>query len=279
MWRDPRPPVPPNGRHTPEPPMGGTEERLIGYGLATTGAAGALVWASGQLAGLAFGHTWMHLSPADVASVLWHLPHTWSDPALAWPADVRAALPGPVGMYASAGTVVGGVAGGTAATVRAVTQYLPGRAPGHRPGREHTRRHRQGSVWAGGRELRLLFVRRPTPGRVIVGRTSRLAGLARGGRLLASEDCHSVLVFGPTGSLNCPGFDGGLNRWVFTRPPWTVGAHGSSGLRVLQVGCGRARRAGDAGSTTAPTPGWPARPGWLLATARGGRSARPCTAR
>src|SRR6266545_1756909 len=79
--------------------------------------------------------------------------------------------------------------------------------------------------------------------------------------------------------LNCPGFDGGLNRWVFTRPPWTVGVHGSSGLRVLQVGCGRARRAGGAGSTTAPTPGWPARPGWLLATGRGGRSARPCTAR
>ncbi len=182
-----------------------TEQRLIGWGLATTGAAGALVWASGQLAGLAFGHTWMHLSPADVASIMWHLPHTLSDPALAWPADVRSALPGPVGLYGSAGTVVGGVAGGTAATVRAVTQYLPGRAPGHRPGREHTRRHRQGSVWAGGRELRLLFVRRPTPGRVIVGRTSRLAGLGLGGRLLASEDCHSVLVFGPTGSFKTSG--------------------------------------------------------------------------
>jgi type IV secretion system protein VirD4 len=185
--------------------MGGTEERLIGYGLAATGAAGALVWASGQLAGLAFGHTWMHVSPADVAAVMWHLPGTLSDPALAWPTDVRGVLPGPVGMYASAGTVVGGVAGGTAATVRTVTQYLPGRAPGHRPGREHTHRNRQGSVWAGGRELRTLFVRRPTPGRVIVGRTSRLAGLARGGRLLASEDCHSVLVFGPTGSYKTTG--------------------------------------------------------------------------
>ena len=53
-------------------------------------------------------------------------------------------------------------------------------------------------MWASGRELRLLFVRRPTPGRVIVGRTSRLAGLAKGGPLLASEDCHSVLIFGPT---------------------------------------------------------------------------------
>src|SRR6266511_2942085 len=80
-------------------------------------------------------------------------------------------------------------------------------------------------------------------------------------------------------AVNCPGFDGGLNRWVFTRPPWTVGVHGSSGLRVLQVGCGRARRAGGAGATTAPTPGWPARPVLLLATGRGGRSARPCTAR
>ena len=185
--------------------MSEIEERLIGYGLAATGLAGALVWLSGQLAGLLFGHTWLHLSPADVATILWHLPSTLSNPKLAWPADVRDALPGPIGMYASAGTVVGGIAGAIAAVVRLGTQYLPGRAPGHRPGREHTRRHRKGSVWAGGRELRLLFVRRPTPGRVIVGRTSRLAGLGVGGRLLASEDCHSVLVFGPTGSYKTTG--------------------------------------------------------------------------
>jgi type IV secretion system protein VirD4 len=185
--------------------MGGTEQRLIGWGLATTGAAGLLVWLSGQIAGLLFGHTWMHLSVGDVAAVLWRLPGTLSDPAMAWPTDVRGVLPGPVGLYACAAMVVGGVAGGITVIVRAVTQYLPGRAPGHRPGREHTRRHRKGSVWAGGRELRLLFVRRPQPGRVIVGRTSRLAGLAVGGRLLASEDCHSVLVFGPTGSFKTSG--------------------------------------------------------------------------
>jgi len=205
MWRDSWPPVPPNGRHAPEPGNSEIEQRLIGYGLATTGAAGLLVWLSGQLAGLMFGHTWMHLSPGDVAAVLWHLPGTLSDPKMAWPADVRGVLPGPVGMYACVAMVVGGIAGEIAAVVRTVTQYLPGRAPGHRPGREHTRRHRKGSVWAGGRELRLLFVRRPTPGRVIVGRTSRLAGLAKGGRLLASEDCHSVLVFGPTGSFKTSG--------------------------------------------------------------------------
>jgi type IV secretion system protein VirD4 len=190
MWRDLWPPVPPNGRHAPEPHVNELEQRLLAYGLASTGAAGLLVWLTGQLAGLLFGHTWMHLSVGDVAAVLWRLPHALGNPMLAWPTDARGVLPGPVGMYFSAALLVGGTAGAITVVVRLATQYLPGRAPGHRPGREHTRRHRKGSVWAGGRELRLLFVRRPQPGRVIVGRTSRLAGLAKGGRLLASEDCH-----------------------------------------------------------------------------------------
>jgi type IV secretion system protein VirD4 len=205
MWRDPWHSAPPSGRHVPELRASEFEQRLIAYGLATTAAAGLLVWLTGQLAGLLFGHTWMHLTVGEVAAILWRLPGTLNDPALAWPADLRGVLPGPVGLYACAAMVVGGVAGGIAVIVRAVTQYLPGRAPGHRPGREHTRRHRHGSVWAGGRELRMLFVRRPTPGRVIVGRTSRLAALGVGGRLLASEDCHSVLVFGPTGSYKTSG--------------------------------------------------------------------------
>jgi type IV secretion system protein VirD4 len=205
MWRDPWPPVPPNGRHVREPGNSGTEQRLISYGLVTTAAAGLLVWLSGQLAGLLFGQTWMHLSLGDVAAVLWRLPSTLGNPKLAWPAEVRRALPGPVGLYFSAALVVGGIAGAIAATVRLAIQYLPGRAPGHRPGREHTRRHRKGSVWASARELRLLYVRRPRPGQVIVGRTSRLAGPAKGGRLLASEDCHSVLIFGPTGSYKTSG--------------------------------------------------------------------------
>jgi type IV secretion system protein VirD4 len=205
MWRDPWPPVPPTGRHIPEPRFSELEQRLIAYGLTTTTAAGMLVWLTGQLAGLLFGHTWLHLSVGDVAAILWHLPSTLSEPKLAWPAEVRRALPGPVSLYFSAALLVGGIVGAITVVVRLATQYLPGRAPGHRPGREHTRRHRRGSVWASGRELRLLYVRRPTPGRVIVGRTSRLAGLAKGGRLLASEDCRSVLIFGPTGSYKTSG--------------------------------------------------------------------------
>jgi type IV secretion system protein VirD4 len=206
MQHDTWPPLPPGGHRPPDaPPFTSPIDQLLFLGLAVTTVAGVLAWLSGQLAGLLFGHTWLHLTPADVAWILWHLPGTLSNPKQAWPADVRGALPGPVGMYASAAMVAGGIAAGIAAAVRLATQYLPGRAPGHRPGREHTRRHRQGSVWASGRELRLLYVRRPRPGRVIVGRTSRLAGLAKGGRLLASEDCHSVLIFGPTGSYKTSG--------------------------------------------------------------------------
>jgi type IV secretion system protein VirD4 len=92
-------------------------------------------------------------------------------------------------MYATFTGLLGGLAGGTAAVLR----HLPGRAVGHRPG--HSRPAKHAAAWAGGRELRLLTVREPEPGRVILGRTSGVFG-----RLLAAEDCHSVLVFGPTGS-------------------------------------------------------------------------------
>jgi type IV secretion system protein VirD4 len=194
MQREPWPPLPPGGHRAPDtPPFGGFAEQTLLYGLLGTGAAGLLAWSTGQLAGLVFGHTWLDLGINDIAQVLWQLPHHWNDPALAWPAHAQAALPGPVGMYASTATVVGGAAGGTATVVR----HLPGRAAGHRPGREHTRRGQHGALWARGRELRLLTVHAPTPGRVILGRTPGLTGL---GRLLAAEDCHSVLVFGPTGS-------------------------------------------------------------------------------
>jgi hypothetical protein len=188
MQRDPWPPLPPGGHRAPDtPPFGGFAEQALLYGLLGTGIAGLLAWSAGQLAGLVFGHTWLDLGINDVASVLWQLPHHWNDPALAWPAHAHGALPGPVGMYASSATLVGGAAGGTAAVAR----HLPGRAAGHRPGREHTDK---GSAWARGRELRLLTVTGPEPGRVILGRTPGLPGLSR---LLAAQDCHSVLVFGP----------------------------------------------------------------------------------
>jgi type IV secretion system protein VirD4 len=191
MQHDAWPPLPPGGhRPADAPPFTSPGDQLLALGLGATAGGGALVWASGQLAGLAFGHTWLDVSPGDVAHILWQLPHHWSDPALAWPAEVRGPLPGPAGMYATFTGLVGGITGGTAAVLR----HLPGRAVGHRPSHARPAKH-AGAVWAGGRELRRLTVHDPEPGRVILGRTPGLLG-----RLLAAEDCHSVLVFGPTGS-------------------------------------------------------------------------------
>jgi type IV secretion system protein VirD4 len=186
MWHDAWPSLPPGGhRPSDRPPFTSPGDQLLALGVGAAAGAGALVWATGQAAGLAFGQSWLELSPADVAHVLWHLPQHWNDPAMAWPADVREPLPGPAGMYAT----FTGLAGGTTALLR----HLPGRAAGHRPG--HLRPAKHAVAWAGGRELRLLTVSEPEPGRVILGRTPGLMG-----RLLAAEDCHSVLVFGPTGS-------------------------------------------------------------------------------
>jgi len=191
MQHDAWPPIPPGGHRPPDaPPFTSPGDQLLAVGLSAAAGAGALVWASGQAAGLVFGHTWLELSPADVAHVLWQLPQHWSDPAVAWPADVRGRLPGPAGMYATFTGLIGGLSGGTAAVLR----HLPGRAAGHRPGHGRPAKH-AGAVWASGRELRLLTVGEPEPGRVILGRTPGAFG-----RLLAAEDCHSVLVFGPTGS-------------------------------------------------------------------------------
>jgi type IV secretion system protein VirD4 len=191
MWHDAWPPLPPGGRRPPDaPPFTSPGDQLLAVGLGATASASALVWATGQAAGLLFGQTWLELSPADVAHILWQLPGHWSDPALAWPADMRDPLPGPAGMYATFTGLVGGLAGGTAAVLR----HLPGRPAGHRPTGVRPAKH-AGALWARGRELRLLTVREPEPGRVILGRTPGAFG-----RLLAAEDCHSVLVFGPTGS-------------------------------------------------------------------------------
>jgi type IV secretion system protein VirD4 len=191
MWHDSWPPLSPGGHRPPDaPPFTSPGDQLLAVGLGAATGASALAWATGQAAGLAFGHTWLELSPADVAHVLSQLPQHWSDPALAWPAEVRGPLPGPAGMYATFTGLVSGISGVTAVVLR----HLPGRAAGHRPGHLRPAKH-AGAVWASGRELRLLTVGGPEPGRVILGRTPGAFG-----RLLAAEDCHSVLVFGPTGS-------------------------------------------------------------------------------
>src|SRR5215211_3759344 len=93
-------------------------DQLLAAGLGVGAAASGLVWASGQLAGLAFGHTWIELDPAEVAHVLVQLRLHLNDPALAWPAAAQEALPGPTGMYASFVAATAGVVGAAGGVMR-----------------------------------------------------------------------------------------------------------------------------------------------------------------
>jgi type IV secretion system protein VirD4 len=174
----------------PEPPPFSPGDQLLGYGVAAAGIAGGLVWATGQVAGLAFGHTWLHVDPAELAYVLVHLREHLGDPQLAWPADAQSALPGPVGMYATF-TATAAAAGTAAGQVL----RLVGTGDWPRLSRPGRATRERSSTWARRSELRGLLVRHPQPGRLVLGRTGGLTS-----RLLAAEDCHSVLVYGPPGS-------------------------------------------------------------------------------
>jgi len=55
-------------------------DQLLAAGLGVGAAASGLVWASGQLAGLAFGHTWLELEPAEVARCWCSCATTWTTP-------------------------------------------------------------------------------------------------------------------------------------------------------------------------------------------------------
>ena len=79
MWHDAWPLQPPGGHRPPDaPPFTSPGDQLLAVGVGATAGAGALAWASGQLAGLAFGHTWLELDPAEVARVLVQLRHQGS---------------------------------------------------------------------------------------------------------------------------------------------------------------------------------------------------------
>jgi type IV secretion system protein VirD4 len=66
----------------------------------------------------------------------------------------------------------------------------------------HRRRERKarGARWASLWQLRRLLVTRPRRGRIILGRRDRWRDLLLARVLLAVEQCHSVLCFGPPGS-------------------------------------------------------------------------------
>jgi type IV secretion system protein VirD4 len=179
MWRDRRPP------YADHP---ATDAVWLAIG-AVLLAAGLLVWTVGQVAAVLFGaHHPLPLPAEEMAGVLWNLPSHLDDPAQAWPRSVRGMLPGPVGMYAALVLTVWG-------PVLLVGLLIRRLHP-------HRRRQRKakGAKWASLWQLRRLLVTRPRRGRIILGRRDRWRDLLLTRVLLAVEQCHSVLCFGPPGS-------------------------------------------------------------------------------
>jgi type IV secretion system protein VirD4 len=161
---------------------------------AVTLAAGLLVWTVGQVAALLFGaHHVLPLPAEDMAGVLWNLPGNLNDPAQAWPRSVRGMLPGPVGMYAALVLVVWGPV--------LLVGLLVRRLHPHR----RMERRAKGARWASLWQLRRLLVTGPRSGRIVLGRRDRWRDLLVGKVLLAVEQCHSVLCFGPPGSWKTHG--------------------------------------------------------------------------
>jgi type IV secretion system protein VirD4 len=130
-----------------------------------------LLWLWGGLAGALFGHGWPAVGLGQLLTVLLHLPGRLPDPAGAWPAGVRAQLPGPVGFYTAFALLAASV-GAAAAIIARVGQ---------------SRFNGRGARWAGSRELHALHQREGT--RIGLGRSR--------GRLLRAEQRHALVAFGP----------------------------------------------------------------------------------
>jgi type IV secretion system protein VirD4 len=152
---------------------------LVAFAAAT--AVGLLLWAAGELAALV---TRSHPSGTPVSAALHiglRLPGHLRDPAAAWPARNRTGLAGAVPFYITAAVLLGLMA---AAAVWVLTGWQAWRA-GH-----GCRLRDRSRSWATTRQVNSLFVRTPTPGRVLLGRLGR--------RLVAAEARRSVLVVAPT---------------------------------------------------------------------------------
>ncbi|MTD43784.1 TraM recognition domain-containing protein [Conexibacter sp. W3-3-2] len=125
----------------------------------------------------------------------------WADPAQAFPAEARGAMPGPIVWWFIASTVM--VAACTAATLtwRRVDAYVSRASLARRPYDARGSRQR---TWARRRDLRDAIVRSRQPGRFTLGRLD--------GRLIASHPESHVALIAPTRS-------GKTTRYVI---PWLL---------------------------------------------------------
>lgn len=153
--------------------------------LATALAAGALLWLTGELAGRIFEGAWPDTTFSQMGRILVRLHSHVGDPAAAWPAPERSRIPGAAAFYATLAILLLPV---LAVALLVVRHRVHARAAPSRAG----------ARWADMRDLQLLRVDEPQPGRLTLGRVDR--------QLVAAEARQSVIVVGPTQTGKTTGF-------------------------------------------------------------------------
>ena len=147
-------------------------------------AAGAVLWFAGELSGRVFGGAWPGTPPAEMGGVLVRFRDHAGDPASAWPRPQREHLPGALAFYGTLGA--------------ALIPFVGAILVAYRRRARETRESGGSARWAKRRDLRLLRVREPLPGRLTIGRVD--------GRLVAAEPRQSVIVVGPVQTGKTSGF-------------------------------------------------------------------------
>jgi type IV secretion system protein VirD4 len=156
---------------------------LILWGAALLVGTGVLVHLGAWLARVFTGTDRFEPAVGDTAVAVLSLPRHAGHPELAWPAEVRPDLPGPVAFWACLAVVLAGFL--CVALLAWRGWRVLDRATGDPLGVKSE------AGFARGRDLKALAVPGPTVGRLTLGRA--------GGRLLAAEPQASVAVIGPTG--------------------------------------------------------------------------------
>ena len=179
--------------------------RLLPAALGVLVGLAVLVCMWGTTAGAVFGAGAPPVNGAELAHVLATLPSHLGDPRLAWPANVRALLPGPFGFYAALVLLT---------TIVSLAAVVVVRRRGHGQPR---RGAQQGASWA--RPADLVSLRHASrwrsPRRKCVSTAPGRMALGWNGRqLLRAEERHALVVFGPPQSGKSAGLAvGALLEW------------------------------------------------------------------
>jgi type IV secretion system protein VirD4 len=147
-------------------------------------AIAAELWLTGELAGRVFGGAWPRTPLGEMGRVLGRFRDHVSDPAEAWPRPERRLIPSATAFYATLLATLIPLAGVGLLVLR------------HRS--RLALRKTGGARWAGKRDLRLLRVDEPVPGRLTLGHVD--------GHLVAAESRQSVIVVGPVQTGKTSGF-------------------------------------------------------------------------